>query len=338
MVEPNVRATRGVPSVANIVRPNDDLLLREQVFGVATMNQVEETAAMIALLRRGDRLWHHYAALVEEAGAATAVLRGEHRGDAEHEPLLLFDPSPGPQTSEAADLDAIVREVEAWQDEGMRVLTVLDDEYPPNLRTVHNRPPLLFVRGDLGPADARSIAVVGTRQVSAQGRGAATTVASDLADAGFSVVSGLAQGVDTAAHLAALARGSRTVAVIGTGLRRSYPAANRALQERIAGVGAVVSQFWPDAAPSKRSFPMRNIVMSGLALATVVIEASHRSGARMQARIALEHGRPVFLLSSLLEHDWAREYAQRPGAHVVDSAAEVASLVERLTAPETLTA
>lgn len=302
------------------------------------MSQLEETAAMIALLRRGDRLWHHYAAVVEEAGAATAVLRGEHEGDGEHEPLLLFDPSPATQPSEAVDLEAIVGEIEAWQDEGMRVLTVLDEEYPPNLRTVHNRPPLLFVRGILRPDDARSIAVVGTRQVSEHGRGAAATVARDLADAGFTVVSGLAQGVDTAAHLAALEQGSRTVALIGTGLRRSYPAANRALQERIADAGAVVSQFWPDASPSKHSFPMRNIVMSGFALATVVIEASHTSGARMQARIALEHGRPVFLLSSLLEHEWARQYAQRPGAHVVDSAAEVASLVERLTTPQTLTA
>lgn len=301
------------------------------------MSHIEETAAVIALLRRGDRLWHHYAALIEETGSAAAVLRGDHESNEEHKPLVLFESAPEPRGDErAADLDEIAREIISWQDEGMRILTVLDDEYPPNLRTIHNRPPLVFVRGELRASDSHSIAVVGTRRVSTRGRAAATSVANDLSESGFVITSGLAEGVDTAAHLAALTHGSRTVAVIGTGLRRCYPAQNRELQERIAREGAVISQFWPDAPPTKSSFPMRNVVMSGFALATVVIEASHTSGARMQARIALEHGRPVFLLSSLLEHEWARAYADRPGAHVIDSAADVASVVERLTSLESL--
>jgi DNA processing protein len=107
-----------------------------------------------------------------------------------------------------------------------------------------------------------------------------------LVDAGDTVVSGLAAGIDTAAHLGALDRAGRTLAVIGTGLRRAYPATNAPLQQRIADDAAVVSQFWPDAPPSKRTFPMRNVLMSGLARATVVIEASETSGARMQARLA----------------------------------------------------
>lgn len=160
----------------------------------------------------------------------------------------------------------------------------------------------------------------------------------DLAERGFTVVSGLADGVDSAAHRAALAHDRRTVAVIGTGIRRSYPAKNAELQREIASTGAVVSQFWPDAPPTRTSFPMRNIVMSGLSQATVVIEASHTSGAKMQARFALEHGRPVFLLGSLLEHEWAREYAERPGAHVIENAADVVGHVERLTSIETLSA
>ncbi len=302
------------------------------------MNQLEETAAVIALLRRGDRQWHHYAALIEETGSAVAVLRGDYEPDAEQQPLALFDLAPEQEDQRTVDLDQIAREITDWQDEGMRILTILDEEYPPNLRTIHNRPPLVFVRGELHQSDAHSIAVVGTRRVSAQGKAAATAVATYLAESGFTIASGLAEGVDTAAHRAALAHGSRTVAVIGTGLRRFYPAQNRELQERIALEGAVISQFWPDAPPTKSSFPMRNVVMSGFALATVVIEASDTSGARMQARIALEHGRPVFLLSSLLEHKWAREYAERPGAHVVDSAADVASLVERLTSLAPLSA
>lgn len=126
--------------------------------------------------------------------------------------------------------------------------------------------------------------------------------------------------------------------MIGTGLRRSYPAKNAGLQAQIAAEGAVLSQFWPDAPPTRSSFPMRNIVMSGFALGTVVIEASHTSGAKMQARFALEHGRPVFLLESLLRHEWAREYAERPGTHVVERAGDVIELVERLTSLDTLLA
>ena len=292
-----------------------------------------ETAALVALVRRGDRAWHHYADVVEATGSALAVLRGEVPD--EQEPLTLFEK---PDSVEEPDLDAVIAEVEGWQREGMRVVSVLDDGYPTNLRSVHNRPPFLFVRGELCPEDDRSIAVVGTRRASQEGLQRAEAVAGGLAEAGFTVVSGLADGVDSAAHRAALERNRRTVAVIGTGLRRSYPAKNAALQERIASEGAVLSQFWPDAPPTKTSFPMRNIVMSGVALGTVVIEASHTSGAKMQARFALEHGRPVFLLESLLQHEWAREYADRPGAHVVGRADDVIELVERLTSLDTLVA
>ena len=220
---------------------------------------------------------------------------------------------------------------------GHRGVSVLDDDYPPNLRTIHNRPPLLFVRGRLTPKDARSVAVVGTRRPSDAGLRHARAVASGLTEAGYTVVSGLAAGIDTAAHTATLDRDGRTVAVIGTGIRRTYPPANAELQQRIAREIAVLSQFWPDAPPTKTSFPMRNIVMSGLSRATVVIEAAERSGARMQARYALEHGRPVFLLESLLEHEWAREYAERPGTHVVKRVDDVVELVDRLAAPDILT-
>jgi DNA processing protein len=292
-----------------------------------------ETAALVALARRGDRAWHHYADLVEAAGSALAVLRGGVPDQLE--PLTLFKSR---EPVEEPDLDPIVAEIEGWHREGMRILSVLDEDYPTNLRSVHNRPPFVFVRGELRPEDNRSITVVGTRRASREGLEQAARVARGVAEAGFTVVSGLAEGVDSAAHEAALAQGRRTVAVIGTGLRRAYPAKNAPLQERIAAEGAVVSQFWPDAPPTKTSFPMRNVVMSGLALGTVVIEASDTSGARMQARFALEHGRPVFLIEALLEHDWAREYAERPGAYVVERADDVIKHVERLTSLDTLIA
>ncbi len=150
------------------------------------------------------------------------------------------------------------------------------------------------------------------------------------------MVSGLAAGIDTAAHRAALAHASRTVAVIGTGLCHSYPPQNAPLQRQIATEHAVVSQFWPEAPPTRRSFPMRNAVMSGMTLGTVIVEASQTSGARIQARLALSQARPVFLWQQLVAQPWAREVASRPGAHMVASADEVVETIERLTARDAL--
>jgi len=287
----------------------------------------DESAALVALLRNGRRPWQLYANLVEEAGSAIAVLERECG-----EQASLFGDPMREQIARAA------AEIEAWSAEGMRLLTVLDPGFPENLRGVHDRPPLVFAAGRLEPGDARSVAVVGARMASARGLGAARSIAEQLVARGFTVVSGLAAGIDTAAHTSALACGGRTVGVIGTGLTRSYPPENAALQRRIAGEGAVISQFWPDAPPSRRSFPMRNAVMSGLTLATVVVEASHTSGSRMQARLALAHGRPVFLVATLLEHDWAREFSRRPGTHVVARAEEITAIVERLTSTGELVA
>jgi DNA processing protein len=302
------------------------------MFALAMTAPSEEKAAVIALVRSGARPWHHYSELVEAADSAISVLTGEVDDADELVPRLFI---PDAMTS-PPDLEAIGREIGAWESEGIRVLTVLDDEYPVNLRTIHNRPPLLFVRGRLSPSDVRSIAVVGTRKSSGGGADAARAMARQLASAGFVVVSGLAAGIDTAAHQAALDSGHRTIAVIGTGLRKAYPKENAELQRRIATEGAVISQFWPDAPPNRAHFPMRNVVMSGIALATVVVEAGNTSGARMQARFALEHGRPVFLVRALLEHEWAQQYATRPGTYIVDDAADVIAHMDRLTSFDAL--
>lgn len=295
------------------------------------MRDPREQAALIALIRRSDRPWHHYAQLVESAGSALAILEGRYVDPDEDEPLALFSEARQP---EPVDLDAICSEIEAWELEGMQLVTVLAEDYPVNLRSIHNRPPFLLVRGEVRAEDERSIAVVGTRRPSAAGLDTARSVTAGLVSAGYTVVSGLAEGIDGAAHETALELGGRTIAVVGTGLRRTYPASHAALERRIAEAGAVVSQFWPDAPPTRTSFPRRNITMSGLALATVVIEATARSGAKMQARFALEHGRRVFLHRSLLEHSWAREYAARPGAQVVDSADDIVEQIELLVTPE----
>ncbi|WP_326599208.1 DNA-processing protein DprA [Streptomyces sp. NBC_01803] len=133
------------------------------------------------------------------------------------------------------------------------------------------------MRGTAVEGDLR-VAVVGTRNPTPEGVARACAIASGLAERGVTVVSGLAVGIDTAAHGTALAVGGRTVAVIGTGLRRAYPAQNVRLQQEISERGLVLSQFWPDAPPSKSTFPMRNAVMSGHSLATVVVQAAYRSG------------------------------------------------------------
>ena len=284
---------------------------------------------MVALLRSGTLPWQRYADLVEEAGSAVHLLGYEAPRTGEQ--TTLFAPDAERLMAEAR------AELDGWRAAGIDVLTVLDDGYPDNLRTVHDRPPLVFVAGQLLPADAKSLAVIGSRTATPTGIEIATEIAIHLLQAGYTVVSGLAAGIDTAAHTAALRRGGRTVAVIGTGLEHAYPAENADLQAQIADAGAVVSQFWPDAKPSRRSFPMRNAVMSGLTLGSIVVEASHTSGARLQARLALAHGRLVFLHRRLVNREqWATEFATRPGTHVFETADEITEITERLTAESAL--
>ncbi len=225
-----------------------------------------------------------------------------------------------------------------WSAQDIRLLTVLDRAYPENLRAVHDRPPLIFVAGEISQSDSRSIAVVGARRASPHGIAIARQIATHLVDRGFTVVSGLAAGIDTAAHTAALAAGGRTLAVLGTGLSNTYPPQNTNLQLQIADKHAVISQFWPDAPPTRQTFPARNATMSGLTLATVVIEATHRSGARGQAHRALNHGRPVFLAPDLMRQPWAQELARRPGVHLAASPEAITETIERLTATDALLA
>lgn len=278
------------------------------------------------MARRDRELpWNRLAGAIEHEGSALALL--ERLENAAAEQLFMVD-------EKRVTLDQLEDRVHSWEDERIALVTVLDAAYPVNLRMVHDRPPALFVRGHLDPRDERSVAIVGTRRASARGLEHARTIAHQLVDADYVVVSGLAAGIDTAGQEAALAAGGRTVAVIGTGLRESFPTSNAPLQERLGREHAVISQFWPGQGARKWTFPQRNAVMSGFARATVVVEASHTSGARMQARLALEHGRPVFLLESLMEHEWARGYARRPGTYVVAQGAEIVDHLDRLYASQ----
>lgn len=231
--------------------------------------------------------------------------------------------------SKAADVipearDRVVEEIARAEQIGARLVTVLDDAYPSNLRLVPKLPPFLFFRGELRRDDARSVAVVGTRSATAEGLDRAAELAEMLVKEGVTVISGLAKGIDTAAHSAVLGAGGRTIAVVGTGILQVYPKENADLAKQIAERGAIVSQFWPSAPPTRYNFPMRNEVMSGISQGTAVIEASRTSGAKMQARLALEQGKRAFLMSSLVTSEpWARRYLERRGAIEVNSVEDV---------------
>jgi DNA processing protein len=215
-------------------------------------------------------------------------------------------------------------EIAAAERVGAELVTVLDERYPANLRLVPNLPPFLFFRGTLADADTRSVAVVGTRHPSDAGLALASDMAGRLTECRVTVISGLARGIDSAAHRAALERGGRTIAALGTGITHCYPPENRGLAEQIVQAGALVSQFWPTRGPGRDTFPRRNVVTSGLSQGTVVIEAGHTSGAKMQARLALEHGKRVFLAETLVAgQDWARGYVERHGAIPIGDADEV---------------
>ncbi len=295
------------------------------------MNDVVD---LLSMCRVHGVSWSFLARQAQRPGGLADLLAGrssESSTDATESLALLEvarDELPGHQAWVATTLADLASD-------GVKLTTVLDDDYPANLRLIFNLPPFLTYRGVLRPDDARSVAVVGTREASAEGLGRARRLAAQLAEAGVTVLSGLARGIDTVAHQAALDAGGRTISVMGTGIRTVYPPENRELAERIAATGALVSQFWPDSPPRTDTFPRRNIVMSGMGQGTVVVEASATSGAKMQARYALEHGKKVFLLSSLVrERPWARKYLERGALEV----AEVDDIVRLLQSPEAVQA
>jgi DNA processing protein len=225
------------------------------------------------------------------------------------------------------------QEIDGWLRRGIQIASPFDGGYPAGLRATGSPPPLLFHSGELIDADDRGVAVVGTRRATSRGIRAVRAVVWRLLEDGFTVVSGLAAGIDTAAHEAALDAGGRTVAVVGCGLGHTYPPENAALQRRIGAEGALISPFWPELPPSRRTFPMRNGLMARLSRATAIVEASVTSGTRIQARVALAEGRPVLLLPPVLEQDWGAELACRPGVHAVHTIAEVSAALTRCRPP-----
>lgn len=220
---------------------------------------------------------------------------------------------------ESVDIPA---EMEKIEKEGVKIVTLSDPSYPECLKHIYDPPPVLYVKGEIKPEDNHAIAVVGARRCSHYGRMSAERLASQIARIGLTVVSGLARGIDTAAHQGALSAGGRTIAVLGSGLDRLYPAENKKLADKIAASGAVITEFALGTTPQKTNFPLRNRVISGLSLGVVVIEAARRSGSLITAAIALEQGRTVFAMPGRID-----SYASK-GTHALIK--DGAKLVESL--------
>jgi DNA processing protein len=219
----------------------------------------------------------------------------------------------------------------AWLAEpGHRLLRCTEADFPPQLENIPQPPAVLFVIGDASLLLYPQVAIVGARGASAAGLAHARAFALALADAGFAITSGMADGIDGAAHAAALDAGAKTLAVVGTGPDRVYPRKHHALARRIAAHGALVSEFPPGTPARPDHFPRRNRIISGLALGTLVIEAGLRSGSLITARLAAEQGREVFALPGSIHNPLAHGCHRliRDGARLVETAAEI---VETLT-------
>jgi DNA processing protein len=230
------------------------------------------------------------ALLLARFGGPDAVLR------ASAEALAAVPGVSAPAARRLASGESSRRAVEllARPGSGVCLLTPDDEDYPRRLRELPDPPPALWCRGEPGSVDAAIVAVVGSRRPSAYGEAMARRISSELARAGVTVASGLARGIDAAAHRAALEAGGQTIAVLGCGLDHIYPKEHRTLQEAIGRQGAVLSEFAPDAPPLSHHFPQRNRLISGVSLGVVVVEAGERSGSLITARLALEQGREVF--------------------------------------------
>ena len=254
-------------------------------------------------------------------------------------PAAVFDAAParllalvGPALAQALLLpsDTVLRQVDAalaWADQpGNCILTIADPAYPALLRHIDDAPPVLYVSGRAALLAGPCLAMVGSRNASVQGVSNAQAFAEAFSTAGLTIVSGLALGIDSAAHVGALAAGAgSTVAVVGTGPDLVYPAKNRALWRRIVEAGCVVSEYAPGTPPLAHHFPQRNRIISGLSAGVLVVEAAARSGSLITARLAASQGREVFAIPGSIHAALAKgcHLLIKDGARLVESAADV---------------
>jgi DNA processing protein len=279
--------------------------------------------------------------LIEGVGPVRARTLVEHFGDAPtilaaSKSQLLQVRSIGAETAEAISswekgID-LAGEMKRLTDFGCRVVIQTDEDYPAALREIYDPPLVLYVKGTLSPKDKNSIALVGSRQTTHYGIETARKLAYQLAYVGVTVVSGGARGIDTAAHQGALAAKGRTLCVLGTGINIVFPPENKELFERIAANGAVISQFPFNRNGDKQSFAIRNRIVAGITLGTVVVEADLHSGALITSNFATEYGRQVFAVPGRIDsprskgcHDLIKK-----GAKLCEGAEDILSEFEYL--------
>ncbi|MBF6233921.1 DNA-processing protein DprA [Nocardia farcinica] len=272
----------------------------------------EDRAALVAMMRLMPKRaeWSQLTKRVAECGRARILWEQDHPGD-------LFG-----DNDDAGLLRAAEADVAAWKTAPFDFHTFMDESYPEQLRSVRQMPPVVFTHGRRLSNDI-GVCVVGSREASTRALDFARAVAGRLVENGLTVVAGLAKGIDTAAHQAALDAGGRTVAVLGNGLDHVYPRENLRLQQQIAAVGMLLTHFLPDYRPTRYSFPARNVTMSAYGSATIIVEAGEKSGTRIQAREAVAHGRPVILNSIVVQSTaWGNDLKDQPGVYVARSAGE----------------
>lgn len=273
-----------------------------------------------------------YADLMEAFGSARSVL------DASHAQLRDVAGVGGKMASDIAsanDSSNVEEQLEICRKHGIMIHELGSPAYPNLLTEIYDPPSVLFCQGQLMPADNISIAIVGARHASNYGIKVASNLARGLSMAGVTIVSGLARGIDAAAHRGALESGGRTIAVLGGGLLRLYPAEHGELANEIKNQGAILSEALPETAPKSGSFPRRNRIVSGLSLGVIVVEAGQRSGALISARLAMEQGREVFAVPGRIDSRMSRGCHQliRDGAKLVESIDDVLDELGPLVVP-----
>lgn len=217
------------------------------------------------------------------------------------------------------------REMERIERAGIEVVTIADEHYPRLLAMIPSPPPVLYVRGELRSEDDLAVSIVGTRRSTSYGREVTHRIATGLAEAGITIVSGLARGIDGVAHQSAIRAGGRTFAVLGSGVDVIYPAEHEGLADQIVQNGALISDYAPGRKPDAPNFPARNRIISGLSIGVVVVEAPNRSGALITVDFAADQGREVFVVpgSVLSDNSAGCHRLLRDGARIVTSADDV---------------
>ncbi len=270
--------------------------------------------------------------LVDALGAPKAILEADRealmqaRGVGEKLALKIM--------VQRDDLDAGA-EIKKAAECGARIITPLDDEYPDALKTIHDPPLALYIRGGMLPEDAKSLALVGSRSTSHYGLSAADRMAYQLGQVGFTIVSGLARGTDTAAHNGALKSGGRTIAVLGSAIDCLYPPENEQLANKIAKQGAVISEYPMGRQADRMTFPYRNRIISGLSMGVLLIESAVKGGSMHTTDAAMEQGRTVFALPGRIDTPGARGPHRliKNGAKLVESLDDILEEYEFLIPP-----